>query len=103
MQAVTLTTGTKAVVFLSCELQNSAISNTFVSVVISGASSVAASDAFGIRFRPPAANIEYRIGAHRFFSGLTAGSNTFTMQFKATGGNTGNFGNRTITVIDLGS
>lgn len=103
VQSVTLTTGTKALVLLTAEIQNSALSNTWVSVAISGASSVAAADDYSIEFRPPAANIPYRLSAHRYFTGLTAGSNVFTMKFKATGGNTGNFGYRTLTAIDLGS
>ena len=103
VQSVTLTTGTKAVVFLSAEIQNAAITNSFVSVAISGSTTTSATDAFSVYGRLPATNVPWRIGAHRFFSGLTAGSNTFTMKFKSSGGNTANFGLRTITVIDLGS
>jgi hypothetical protein len=103
VQSVTLTTGTKAVVFLSAQIQNNAVSDTWASVAISGATTVTADDAYAVRVRLPTANVPYRVGAHRYFSSLTAGSNTFTMKFKATGGNTANFGDRTITVIDMGS
>jgi hypothetical protein len=103
VQSVTLTTGTKALVMLSSQIENNAVQNTYVSVEVSGASTIAADAAYGVFFRVPQANFPLRAGAHRVFTTLTAGSNTFTMKFRSNGGNTAVFSNRTLTVIDLGS
>ena len=103
VQSVTLTTGTKVLVFLTAEMQNAGSTNMWTSVEISGASSVAADDKYSIEWRATPTNIPWRFSAHRYFTGLTAGSNVFTMKFKSSGGNTGNWGYRTLTVIDLGS
>lgn len=97
--SVTLTTGTQAIAFISAQLWNSATNYALVSVEVSGASSVSATDDSAIRYY---STIPGRFGVQIFFSGLTAGSNTFTMKFKATGG-TSTFVARSITVIDLGS
>jgi hypothetical protein len=97
--SVTLTTGTKALVFINSQLRVTEDNYSYVSVAVSGASTVAASDAKAI--------INYgqqqrRYGCAVYLSSLTAGSNTFTLKYK-TGAGTGAFVNREITVIDLGS
>jgi hypothetical protein len=94
--AVTVTTGTKALVIYGGQVQPG--SAGYISVAISGASSVAASNDNSVVF---AGTEAYQTRAI-VFSGLTAGSNTFTEKFRANTG-TADFLRRGITVIDLGS
>lgn len=98
--AVTVTTGTTALVFFTTRMSNSGANNgTSSSVDISGATTIAASDDWNLRGggRAAANGVERSSMAH-LFTTLTAGSNTFTMKYKALAG-TGTFTNRTITVI----
>jgi len=93
--SVTVTTGTTALVVVTCELWNNTGGNgSIASVAISGATTVAAADALG------ASNaITTAVGSSRTYvaTGLTAGSNTFTMQYRV-GGSTGNFRYRSLVV-----
>jgi hypothetical protein len=83
--AVTLTTGTKALVIVSSFVRcNENGQQAFVSYQVSGATSIAASDTFALSQSDYDTNY---IGASRAsLVTLTAGSNTFTMKFRATGG-----------------
>lgn len=97
----TVTTGTSAFVIIRSGLSNSASGNDcFVSVDVSGASTVAASDAWAIQFRSTSATNGLGAAVTHLFTGLTAGSNTFTCKFRVSAG-TGSFQNRTLTVIGL--
>lgn len=99
--AITATTGTIAIIHISAGIANNvANSLTACSVTVSGASSVAASDAWAAYLDGNAANNFSRVGVLHTFTGLTAGSNTFTMKYKV-GSNTGTFQNREINVIPL--
>lgn len=99
--AVTVTTGTKALVILSAELyNNTASSYTMMSFAVSGASTVAASD--NNRILLNASNQYVDCSFAMVVTGLTAGSNTFTAKYKVTTG-TGTFSARKIIVVDLGS
>ena len=101
--AVTLTTGTKALVIVSSLLKNT--SNSYASAMsyaVTGASSVSASETNSLynvvgsgSFRASAASIVT----------LTAGSNTFTAKYSRTAENVGTaqFQDRNIIVVDLGS
>jgi hypothetical protein len=102
--AVTVTTGTKALVIVSGAFQNgSAATAGFMSYAISGATTVAASDNWGIAtYLGTATNFQDRKSAARLVTGLTAGSNTFTTQYR-TGTGTINYSMRDISVIDMGS
>jgi hypothetical protein len=98
--AVTVTTGTKALVIISCEVAGSTTTNeTYVSYGVTGATTIAASDANVIKHTN--AYAERQSSASRL-STLTAGSNTFTMKYRVNTG-TGYFLNREIIVINLGS
>jgi hypothetical protein len=98
--AVTLTTGTKAVVIISCELAGSTSTNeTYVSYAVSGSTTISATDTVCIKHTNALA--ERQSSASRL-STLTAGSNTFTAKYRVNTG-TGYFLNREIIVIDLGS
>jgi len=103
--AVTVTTGTKALVFLRAELQNNTIGNaSHMSFAVSGASTVSASDGKALSYRPSGTNGQQlqTAGTAIYISGLTAGSNTFTAKYRAANA-TASFQYREITVIDLGS
>ena len=100
--AVTLTTGTKALVIISIEGENDTINtSTFASVAVSGATTIAASDTIAMKWTLRE-NIENRFSVATRFTTLTAGSNTFTVKYRTAAG-TASFGDREIIVIDLGS
>lgn len=99
--AVTVTTGTTAIVVVGARLINTtAGENTYASYAVSGASTSAADDDRAFMFTCPVAN--YSTGGSNvvMHTGLTAGSNTFTMKYRVTG-NTGTADNRRLTVIPL--
>jgi hypothetical protein len=99
--AVTVTCGTIAIVsFAASHANNTINSASLSSVEVSGASSVAASDNWCILTDGTPANQFTRQGVTHVFSGLTAGSNTFTMKYRA-GSNTASFQFREISVIPL--
>lgn len=99
--AVTVTTGTKAIVAVTSIVQNStAGQNSYASYAVSGASTIAASDDRAVIITAAAVNQTLRGAAIYMETALTAGSNTFTMKYRVTGG-TGSFQNRRIVVIPL--
>jgi len=102
--AVTVTTGTKALVIISGAFQNGSLASAgFMSYAISGATTVAASDDWGIAsYLGTATNFQDRKSAARLVTGLTAGSNTFTTQYRS-GTGTIYYSLRNITVINMGS
>ena len=97
--AVTLTTGTKALVIVGMGSNNpTGGARQFMSFSVSGATTIAASDQYAAYI---ATNDVQGISRASVVT-LTAGSNTFTTQFKTTT-NTGSFRDRYLIVIDLGS
>ena len=96
--AVTLTTDTTALVIVSAVMSNSGANQTYMSWAVSGASTVAASDAFALSNEGT-----NRMRASRMYlvTSLIAGSNTFTSKYKVSGG-TGTIGERRIIVFPLG-
>jgi hypothetical protein len=99
--AVSIETGTTALCIFGAEMYNSGASNFSVaSVGVSGATTVAVSDSWCIAAEGyTAANPIRYVTCHRF-TGLTAGTNVFTMQYKVAAG-TGTFANRALYVIAL--
>jgi len=99
--AVTMTTGTVATAWFAANCSNDTTNAaTDVSVAVSGASSVSANDAWRtVLDGVTAGNISRYAGFHRF-TGLTPGSNTFTVQYKV-GSGTGTFSAREIAVIPI--
>lgn len=97
--AVTITTGTKALVLVNATFTNNTSGGSSVmGFAVSGATTVAAGDTAGI--------ITASVGNALIASGsavatLTAGSNTFTAKYRAAGGDVATFQNRVITVIPL--
>jgi len=93
--AVTVTTGTKALVIVTSEqYNNSAGEHARHGYAVSGATTIAASNAEAFVM-----NNYGRFSAVSIVT-LTAGSNTFTSKYSVNQG-TGNFGNRTIFVMNL--
>lgn len=96
--SVTLTTGTTALVTISVYCYaNIAGAGPITSFAVSGASTIAALDAFSATFDPSTGNYGNTVSYTGIVSGLTAGANTFTMQYRA-GSNTCTFARRSITV-----
>ena len=99
--AVTLTTGTKALVIVTAKCANDSNVKTYASYAVSGSSTIAASDAVAMIWQVVGGRYN-RWSAVSRLSTLTAGSNTFTMKYKIEA-DTGYFSDREIIVIDLGS
>ncbi len=100
---VTVVVGASGSVFiaLSSYVLNSGLNGEgYVSVDVSGANTVAASDANGLFYQSYANNAETQMGDSFLMTGLTAGSTTFKMKYRVTAG-TGTFKNRRISVIPL--
>jgi hypothetical protein len=94
--AVTLTTGPKALVAFHCRQSTSvAATNVWTSVAISGATSISASDSWATSYDLTG---QLYHGLTYLEENLTAGSNTFTMSYRVSGG-TGTFSTRRINVI----
>jgi hypothetical protein len=102
-QAITVTTGTKVLVIVGARISSSlAEYEASMSYAISGATTLASADANKVSVNSSTANDADQV-SYASYQTVTAGSNTFTAQFKAESGSTATFSNRTITVIDLGS
>lgn len=102
--AVTITTGTKALVIVTAEQYANTSERSNTGYAVSGASTVAATDTTALRLYGSSANVpQMRASSVSLLTGLTAGSNTFTCKYKAGVGATAIFSNRVITVIDMGS
>jgi hypothetical protein len=95
--AVTLTTGTKVLIIVSANASNSS-GVSLADFAVSGATTRAATDDTCLLV-PSGVNIA---ASQATFLTVTAGSNTFTAKYR-TNTSTSTFGNRGITVIDLGS
>ena len=100
--AVTLTTGTKALVIVSGQMANQSQSyGAFMSYAVSGATTVAATDANCCRLNNTNdANARQRASAASIVT-LNAGSNVFTAKYRTEFSGTSNFLNREIIVINL--
>jgi hypothetical protein len=96
---VSATTGVAALVLFCCTMQQVTTggNSTFMSVAVSGATTIAASSARALRVQT---GIDYRTNASQFtfFDNLNPGTNTFTCKY-AVGGGKGRFLRRRITVM----
>lgn len=100
--AVTVTTGTMALVMISCTSLNDTIDGfANMSVDISGATTVAASDNNAVGFQNGKASMDYSASWGKLFTGLTAGSNVFTAKYTRSSAavGTATFSRRYISVI----
>lgn len=99
--SVTVTTGSSALVFWSCRMGNGTAGQlSYCSISVDGATTVAADDNWALAVESPDINYVSRDGTMYMFTGLTAGSNTFKMQYRVTGG-TGDARLRQMFVIPL--
>ena len=103
--SVTVTTGTKALVMLAGQATNSlATANSAdIAFAVSGATTIAASQENKIFMNQSTAGYGLQVGSSLILTGLTAGSNTFTLKYRATAAGTASFAYRVISVVDMGS
>jgi hypothetical protein len=99
--SVTIDTGTSAIVTMSTFAYNSlgAGNTAMIGVAVSGATTIAANTEYA-RTTFWSANASVYMGGTFLVTGLTAGSNTFTIKYK-TDGSTIFFGNRYMTVTPI--
>ena len=102
--AVTVETGTKALVVLSCTI-GAVTANAigYMGFAVSGATTLAADDTRAA-FTPVPSGLGWPHSCTKFvyLSSLTGGSNVFTAQYKSSAASDGNsFADRTITVIGI--
>lgn len=96
--AVTVTTGTAAIVTLTGYASNNTGGQVcYYAVAVSGATTLAAADANASVITGAAAGYAQSLSRRFKLTGLTAGANTFTGRYRVSGG-TGTFVNRDITV-----
>lgn len=97
--AITVTTGTTAIVWFNSQVEStSSTAETSVSVAVSGATTVSASDDWRLLQSGVASGSVNRLGMVHRFTNLTAGSNTFTMKYRVSAG-TGTFQRRSMIVM----
>ncbi len=97
--AVTLTTGTKVLVFTNTEVSTAPGRYVFADFAISGATTRSASDDTCIKMGTDVDSMQSRNGVANLIT-VTAGSNTFTMKYRVNAG-TNSFINRSIVVVAL--
>jgi hypothetical protein len=99
--AVTVTTGTRALVFIAARMSNNTDNvDVWASVAVSSASSISASDTWGLNLEGAHTANTNQYGSFHYFENLTAGSNIFTMKYR-TASNTASFENRRILVLGM--
>jgi hypothetical protein len=94
--SVTLVTGTTAFVATTGDAYNSGTQYEYLSFAVSGATTLAASDNSAQVAGGPS-NVIVPVGCAMVVTGLTAGTNTFTLSYRTDGG-TATFRQRRITV-----
>jgi hypothetical protein len=102
--AVTLTTGTSALVIVNAKLGNDTDNRGAIMFFeVSGSTTIAVAEERSLLFENGTANSFYPRASAAYRVTLTAGSNTFTAKYARIAGGTAYFATRVITVIDLGS
>ena len=96
--ACTVTTGTKARVTVSSFIVASGTYWAFMGFAISGATTIAASDAYSLRAYAGVTGAGIQASATYLIPGLTPGSNTFTAKYRTVSPATGTFSMRYILV-----
>ena len=95
--SVTITTGTKAIMWITARMSNNGGSNrSWLSCAVSSATTIAASDAVSVEIDNTNAGEETRLGMAHIYT-LTAGSNVFTLNARVAAG-TGTFENQSLIV-----
>lgn len=103
--AVTVTTGTKALVTVTTHLYSSSTSDLIaMGFAVSGATTLAADITRALQWTSPSAGQEAGFSYSYIVKGLTAGSNVFTAKYRSgAGGGNASFYDRRISVTDMGS
>lgn len=97
--SVTLATGSIVMVIISGDLQNNSTNSTFMSVAVSGATTLSASDDRAIRMHDGSGSNPRMQASQAFmFTTLNTGTNTFTAKYRVIGG-TGTWSNRHMIVM----
>src|SRR5215471_3152234 len=100
--AVTLETGTQALVTVGATMTNGTINDgAAMSFAVSGATTLAAADANAVYLQNVASGQNFGYSFVSLVTGLTAGSNTFTAKYRAVTGGTATFVNRNIVVVGI--
>ena len=99
---VTLTTGTKVLVILSCRFNNAAGGEPRMSFAVSGATTIAASDTYSIfqNYSGSSFNHSLQVSKASVVT-VTAGSNTFTAKYRSPDFSSRTWSNREIFVMNL--
>jgi hypothetical protein len=101
---VTLTTGTKAFLILSSRMEGaSTATRGYMSYAVSGATTIAANEGRAQELKVVADQFIDQKSFGILITGLTAGSNTFTAQYKSQTGAIVYYTERRLAVIDMGS
>lgn len=101
--SVTLATGTTALVLVSVGGSvNPAPTTISVGVAVSGATTLAVGANSNAYYVGITAGYVHTMTFAKVITGLTAGTNTFTLQYQSGSGNTASFGDRSITVQGIG-
>jgi len=98
--SVTCVTGTKAIYIMSARMSHDEGGSLRASIEISGASSIEAGDARELTVHI-GHNHQNKVGTTYFETGLTPGTNTFTMKYRVQDEGTGTFAERHLIVIAL--
>lgn len=96
--AVTVNTGTSALVTVTASLSCSVADGVYMGVAVSGASTIAADATKSLGW---IGTTQPTISASFMLTGLTPGSNTFTAKYRTAFSGTGTWANRSITVVPL--
>ncbi len=97
--SVTVSTGTRALVFLTAQVGNPTVAYSIMSYAISGPTTVTASDTWTLSYAGKT-NLDPILSSVILHTGLTPGNNTFTCKYRVTSG-TGRWQRRRIAVIPL--
>lgn len=99
--AITLTTGTACLIFITAQMNNSTAGQAaYTSVAVSGATTIAGNDNEAVMVESGASYADMTSCRAMKFQSLTPGSNTFTLVYRVAGG-TGTFRRRTIVGMAL--
>ena len=99
---VTVATGDRVFIAIDADVENTTATSgfTYIDYSVSGATTLAATDATAMYFEHNANNTSLRIraGTAHLLAGLTPGSNTFTLEYKTSSG-TASYQRRRLSVI----
>jgi hypothetical protein len=101
---VTAVTGTSALLFINAEILfgNANSYWSYVAVAVSGATTIAAADANSLIYHNPYASTQAgNLSGVVLITGLTAGSNVFTLKYKHNSAVSGSFAKRVLAVIPI--